>query len=364
MLKDRFDPNRNNFDLIRLLAALAVAFAHTYSLRGRVDPITKFLSYDYLGTISVWIFLVISGFLVARSEERQTTTSFVISRFLRIYPAFALVIAIETFVVIPFFYELPLSDYVETGLIINLENLLLWPQTLAIPHVFSHLAAPVVNGSLWTIPLEVSFYLLLVVTSVIFVNMRFLYVIVFLGFVAGTVALNWLGIGFFSNQPSVFNGVTVYSFVVYSVYFWAGACAWKYKDRIQMSFGGFAIAFLMLFAARRTPIAPIVMTFSLPYIVIYLSVIGSVGTAIHRKVGDLSYGFYLFSFPITNSVIALTNLHPHVVFLIATASTLAIAYASWHLLEKRFLAMKPKAGPKVEPNAGVVPAISLRRFSR
>src|SRR5690349_20850650 len=100
MLKDRFDPNRNNFDLIRLLAALAVAFAHTYSLRGRVDPITKFLSYDYLGTISVWIFLVISGFLVARSEERQTTTSFVISRFLRIYPAFALVIAIETFVVI------------------------------------------------------------------------------------------------------------------------------------------------------------------------------------------------------------------------------------------------------------------------
>jgi peptidoglycan/LPS O-acetylase OafA/YrhL len=365
MLRDRFDPRRNNFDLIRLLAALVVAFAHTYSLNGRADPLTGLLAYDYCGTMAVWVFLVISGFLVARSIEHQTTTNFVIARFLRIYPAFALAIGIQSFVIIPAFYELPISDYIGNGLLLSLDNLLLWPQNLAIPHVFSHLAAPVVNGSLWTIPLEVSFYMILVIASGTFMSVQALYPVVFFGLVAGTIALRYLGIGFFSDQPSVFDGVTVYSFVVYSTYFWAGVCAWKYRDRINMSLGGFVIALLMLFAARHTAISQVAMIVLLPYIVLYLCVAGSIGTILHRWVGDLSYGVYLFAFPITNSVISLTGgkLHPHVVFIISMTIFTTISYASWHLLEKRMLALKPRSRPQLEPIAGSASVAPFKRFA-
>ncbi|MEP9379043.1 acyltransferase [Aquabacter sp. CN5-332] len=343
MLQDRFDPRSNNFDLIRLIAALIVTFAHTYALNAKKsDPLSTLLTYEFSGTLAVWAFLVISGFLLGRSIEYQSTTKFVFSRFLRIYPAFFLTILLECLVIVPLFYEAPLEDYFKNWFFFHLQNLMLWPQNPFVPHVFSNLPHPVINGSLWTIPLEISFYICLIFVAGSFINQRIIYLAIFFCSLFGSMILRALDFTLASGQPMVLSGVSLYGFVVYSTYFWAGVCLWKFRDLVKISPGGLVTALIALYAARNSSGAPVVLALCLPYIVIYFATIGSIGTKLHNRIGDLSYGVYLFSYPITNVVVSITKaaLPSWIVFLIATPIALGLAYASWHIVEKRCLALK------------------------
>ncbi len=338
MLNDTFDPDNNNFDLIRLVAALIVTFGHTYALaNNEQDPISAFLSYGFSGTLSVWAFLFISGFLIARSEQRSSTTDFVIARFVRIYPAFFAVIILETFLIIPIFYEKSLHEYFQHWALPHLLNVLVWPQNPGVPNVFTALPHPVVNGSLWTIPLELSFYMTYLIAVAVARAFRAAHLLLLAASIIGEITLNVMGIGYDSPQPTALNGISIYQYVVYSSYFFAGVCAWHYREYIRISAGWTAVAFFAAFAARNTPIAPFVLKFALPYLLLVIGTSGRLGTIIYKRFGDFSYGIYLVSYPITNSVVALTGqrLSSLVVFLISLLPIFALAFASWHLIEKR-----------------------------
>jgi len=128
-LQSRFDPRANNFDLVRLIAALVVVYGHSYALaENKYDPLSTFLSYGLCGALAVWSFLVISGFLIARSEEGSGLSAFVAARFLRIYPAFLIIVLVESFIIAPIFYEGPKSEYFQHWLTYHLHNALIWPQ--------------------------------------------------------------------------------------------------------------------------------------------------------------------------------------------------------------------------------------------
>jgi len=91
-LQNRFDAGSNNFDAIRLVAALLVLFGHAYALTGMpTDPISSLVALGFIGTLAVAVFFVLSGFLIARSVERSTLSSYLAARMLRIIPALALV---------------------------------------------------------------------------------------------------------------------------------------------------------------------------------------------------------------------------------------------------------------------------------
>jgi peptidoglycan/LPS O-acetylase OafA/YrhL len=67
--------------------------------------------------------------------------------------------------------------------------------------------------------------------------------------------------------------------------------------------------------------------------------------ALKQKVGDLSYGVYLYGWPVAQSLVAIA--HPKMlgVWTLAAISilcTLPISYFSWHCVEKRFLALIPR----------------------
>jgi peptidoglycan/LPS O-acetylase OafA/YrhL len=67
--------------------------------------------------------------------------------------------------------------------------------------------------------------------------------------------------------------------------------------------------------------------------------------ALKQKVGDLSYGVYLYGWPVAQSLIAIANPKMLGVWNLATISilcTLPISYFSWHCIEKRFLALIPR----------------------
>ena len=61
----------NNLNLIRLLAAAAVLVSHAYPITlgdGAEEPLTAELGFT-LGTVAVYVFFAISGFLIAGSYE-------------------------------------------------------------------------------------------------------------------------------------------------------------------------------------------------------------------------------------------------------------------------------------------------------
>ncbi len=81
----------NNFDALRLAAALAVVLSHEFWLVEAFQP--KPFGPMTLGSVAVYVFFSISGFLVASSFDSDPTLwRFAARRFLRIWPAYAVVV--------------------------------------------------------------------------------------------------------------------------------------------------------------------------------------------------------------------------------------------------------------------------------
>ena len=173
-IADRFQPTHNNFDLLRLLAAISVLVSHSFSLTHSPDePYYKYLGgYDTGGGIAVSVFFVISGFLVTRSLQSRSVENYLLARVLRILPALALVTLFETFVVGPIFFHGTLRQYFASGALDHLLNMFVFFMRLTIPGVFTDLPHPGMNGSLWSIPAECTFYLLLPFLGLAFFRYR------------------------------------------------------------------------------------------------------------------------------------------------------------------------------------------------
>ncbi len=150
----------NSFDLLRLLAAAAVVFHHVAPLSGR--PAQRLFSTDF-GELGVGVFFVISGYLVTASWRRTPRLwTFLKKRLLRIEPALVASLAVTALVLGAFATTLPPADYFRAPQVwlYVVRNALLYPVTYELPGVFTHNPLPaVVNGSLWTLRLEFSFYL-------------------------------------------------------------------------------------------------------------------------------------------------------------------------------------------------------------
>ena len=85
-------PRANEIDLLRFLAALAVVLFH-YAFRGYAAHSSS-MPYPLLeavakyGSYGVELFFLISGFVILMSASGGSLKHFVISRIVRLYPAF------------------------------------------------------------------------------------------------------------------------------------------------------------------------------------------------------------------------------------------------------------------------------------
>jgi peptidoglycan/LPS O-acetylase OafA/YrhL len=142
----------NNFDLLRILAALQVVLAHSVAHLHIPHPPFWSLVDAFPG---VPIFFAISGFLISASFERTPNlASYVRNRILRIYPALWCVVLVTVVVASLFGYNfLSLSGLF--WLACQLVGL------IYTPHFLKSFGFGSYNGALWTIPIELQFYLLL-----------------------------------------------------------------------------------------------------------------------------------------------------------------------------------------------------------
>src|SRR5260370_27283553 len=99
------EKRNNNFDLLRLLAALAVIYGHAYSISPsgeKRDFIQKVLAFETSGSLAVKFFFLLSGLVVTNSViSNPSLGRFAVSRSLRLFPALIVCVCVCTFALGP-----------------------------------------------------------------------------------------------------------------------------------------------------------------------------------------------------------------------------------------------------------------------
>ena len=334
----------NNFNLIRIIAAYSVLISHSYVLvsgTNASEPLKTSLGMS-LGSIAVDIFFVTSGFLVTASLlQRKNILEFTWARFLRIFPALVWVIAITVFLLGPIMTTVPLGEYFAskaTYIYLLKCTTLFSGVAYELPGVFE--ANPfkgVVNGSIWTLPKEVQMYAILAVLwGCLFVVPKLRESLfrwaVFVSVLVSAAA--FIGIHF-----ELIHGGD--KFIKLFFMFFVGAAFFMLKQHIVVSRPLFYLLMLILVvAAIDSETFFIAYIFTLPYLLFYIAYAPS-KLRIYNKIGDYSYGVYIYAFPFQQLVIALKpNASVLDVILLASIPTVLCAVLSWHFLEKNALKLK------------------------
>jgi len=336
---------RNNFDFLRITAALLVMYTHQFIFQGGVEPAPP-LPYLSWGGIGVSMFFVISGYLVTKSWcEDPAPARYLARRFLRVWPGLAMVTLLTVFVLGPVVTRLPFETYwftPETWSYLSALKVFTFQSTL--PGVFTENPYPgVVNGSLWTIPIEVRCYLVLMLFGW-----------------AGALRFKWMAlltlltlafVTFYLKAPNEVSRRN-WSYEL-GTFFTAGSVLYLWRDVWMKHAQAVVLSALALGLAAWTSGWQYVAIF----LVLPVSVIafGSASTPVIRRMGrfgDPSYGLYIFAFPIQQCVVMVTSNQVGILTTLALAVplTFGAAYLSWHLVEKVCLGLKPRSR-RAQPQA-------------
>jgi peptidoglycan/LPS O-acetylase OafA/YrhL len=328
----------NNFDLLRLFAALLVFWFHTLAFTGRPAP--TLFSWVTPGPLGVYIFFLISGYLVSKSWEADPhALRFLARRSLRIFPALAVLVLLTALVLGPMLTTLPLHAYFHDTLFRQyFYNIVLLPR-FALPGVLEHQVIPnVVNGSLWSLPVEYTLYLTLLLLGILRAPRWAIAILV----VAGC----WLSIEWSMQRDSlvVVYGMIVQDVVQFGVYFLLGVCVSRFGLERWMTVTSVCAAAVLTIAAEPWPAASrIVSWVTFPAVFLTFGLSTSIAARALARLGDYSYGVYIYAFPVQQSVLYfLPSLSMTAYVLLSLVITFVFAAASWHLIEKRALRWKPR----------------------
>lgn len=321
----------NNFDLLRLLLAFTVFLGHCYALTG--SSALRFIDYVLNSERAIQGFFVISGFLIFMSYEKsRSIVEYYKKRVRRLYPAYAFAIIyfliafslISTERFANYFTSIKLYKYlIDNLLFLNF----LQP---SLPGVFQDHINSAVNGALWTLKIEVMFYVS--VPFIVFLLRRFDKRIVF----AAIYILSCLYLYCFRNI--YISEILARQLPGQLSYFCAGGMCYYYSEYFQkyssqlilMAIAGYiAHYFINMFY-----LLPIIMSIIVIYFAISFYYLGNFG-----KYGDVSYGVYIYHFPIIQLLIwfGIFKYNPFIGVIIAAIILILLSLFSWHFIEKKYL---------------------------
>ncbi|NID15762.1 acyltransferase family protein [Luteibacter yeojuensis] len=334
----------NNFDAVRLLAAATVIFGHAHPLSQTAGPA---LLGNSVQALAVKIFFVISGYLICTSwilDPRPT--HYLRKRALRIFPALFAICVLTVFIAGPLMTTLSLGEYFGFRHTYSyFHNVLLRP-VYDLPGLFANNAYPIaVNGSLWSLPIEFSMYLLLPVLLVAgrLINKKVVIVL-------ATALLCALNLNFVRISPPqahpVFYGSDLISALDVAPYFLIGATIKicnldRFLDPVMALFLAILVALIPPAAAATSELALFLL---LPYCTLSLAMSSHRFLSKAGRFGDFSYGLYLYGFLVQQSVNHFTQntLTALQNALVSLPIALALAALSWHYIEKPMLSLKPR----------------------
>lgn len=269
-------------------------------------------------------------------ERSPSFVSYANKRIRRIYPAYFTVVMLGAILLaavssqsIASYFSWAWVKYVAA----NLAFLNFLQPTL--PGVFDTNNMAAVNGALWTLKIEVAFYLTVPLFVYLFRRFALLPVLllVYCASIAYvslmTVLAERTGSGVYAELSRQLPGQLSY--------FIAGAFLYYYLPLFERRVGYFLVAAASVLAANMFFPLPLLEPFALATLVVFFGLFLYVGN--FGKYGDFSYGIYILHFPVIQILLHTGWFREsHGCFLAAViALTATGAIALWHGVEKRFL---------------------------
>jgi len=344
-ISDLIKQRNNGLTITRLLLSFCVTLSHSYPLAVFTNEIGGYLTsgQDSLGSFAVKSFMAISGLLITPSFYRNQIKDFFAKRVLRIFPGFWFCILLTVFIFIP------IIDYQEDHIFsisvqekINylLNNLFLECRQFGITGILNHVPYPyAINGSLWTLYPEFKGYIFIAIMGSLalleksfFTIFGFFILLVIYLFESrhpgSTLSMSQMLSPVGLNWPDS-------STLQLAIYLMSGIIIYHFSQKIYIS----KIGYITSFSIFVVSIYFHIYTYFQPFILLYFILCFSYYLPERIKnlgnYGDLSYGYYLYSFPLQQilSVLELQRYGFLVYNLLTFACVFPLAIISWFLIE-------------------------------
>lgn len=363
----RYAKPDTGFAWLRLIGATMVVVEHCFPVldptRDTYLPASWHLSPGYVALMG---FFGMSGYQISDSWHRDSSWwRYVLKRVLRIWPPLLVVVMISAFVIGPLVTVLNAHDYwydrQTWGYVVH--NAELYPLQYVLPGVFVHNPYPwSVNGSLWTLPMETTGYLIVLIVGIwgTLASARLLLVPLLAAFMVlnGMFDATFVHLG----NAGAFLSVPIGPMVAFLVPFVLGMLLYEFRGRIAF-LPSVAFALLLIYlVANFTPVISSTARFVLPIAAGY----GAITWAHHwpRRLARYdqwvygSYGMYVWGMPVQQLYVLAGVRNTYVLMAVAVPSAYLCGLLSWRLIEKPTQALRvylraPKAKSSVVPAATV-----------
>ncbi len=330
----------NNFNLLRLLFAVLVLLSHSFELvdgdRSR-ELLTSVFHTLTFGEFAVDGFFLLSGYLIVQSWQLSPRMgSFLKKRILRIYPGFIAASIICTFVVAPLGSILEHYPFSFTTWQF-IENTLSFGNPLT-GEVFLGQYYPWVNGALWTISWEAKCYIAVLLIGLVggvrnrqvWFVLTLAALIVFLCQKFGFV-LKVHGSAFAREDAARFASL-----------FFVGGSFYLYRDKIMFEQKWLVASALSLAGLMfSNQLAELALAIFGGYLLFYFAFKPSPFLAGFLKFPDVSYGVYLYGWPIQKLILwYFPSARPWTLFAFSCCAAVVCGLISWYVIEKPFLKLK------------------------
>lgn len=340
----------NNFNLIRIFAAFQVAFAHSVSHLEIKLP----AGFEILSLFpGVPIFFTVSGFLISNSFYRNPNwKEYSINRIVRIFPGLwvcFIILLIGLFITGVLNTESLFSSYFWRWVIAQVSFFQFYT-----PDFLRSWGVGTPNGSLWTIPVEIQFYIFL--PFIYFINKRLTqkqWLVFSLFLVITVICLNY----FYQTLDPTLVLAKIYHVTLapFLAYFLLGYFAFIFWENIRfwvegkfliwaIIYGIYIGLFFFKFGLYNGSYYPNLFGW-ISNVILSLLVLSAAFTNVSLsdkvlKGNDLSYGIYLYHMVVVNVMIDLKVENNKLFF--ALSITCLLAFISWKLVEKPCLSLKAK----------------------
>lgn len=337
---DFLRPGNNSIGFLRLVLASLVVLSHAFVLRGLTPPGHMFAKLAVSG------FFFLSGMLITQSYlHSNSLKDYLWRRTLRIFPGFWGCLFFSAFVVTPIAMWLqhkPFPIGAAAGYVGH--GLPMVGGRISVGDVFAqNPVGNVMNGSLWTLPLEYFCYLVVGCAGVVgLLRHRWLLVgcsaILYLWHVVPETRL--------PAVPHAPNGLIADNVLEPYLMFAIGTAAHLWRERIRFPnwAGPLALLAVAIIVSYELPsdafqmASRAIRVVALPVTLVWLATVLPL-KAFDRK-RDLSYGTYIYAYPIQQLIIVAGVSGGWLVFSISYGLTLGMAFLSWCLVEGPAMRLK------------------------
>ena len=331
---------RNAFTGLRLALALAVVVSHAFSVtsgHALDEPLTRLTGFT-LGEHAVNGFFAVSGFLVTMSLDRRGMRDYLVARSLRILPGLVVATLAVTVLLGTALTSLPSDAYLtdpKTWSFVK-GTLTTFKSNAALPGLFSDNPYRSPLGTVWTLKYEVLCYLGVLGAGALGLLARPFSAAI----LAGGLALALAGLDAVHHGELAKGLETALRL---PLIFCVGAALYLGRTHLRLSWPLVLALTLACALLQNTPLYRVTLFATEAYAAVTLGLAAPLARAAFDPPADLSYGIYLYGWPIQQSLAALSpGSDPWMLLPPALALTGLVAAASWYGIERPALGLKAR----------------------